>query len=311
MATATQWYLHGIQLPSGSWISQLTDLTPATSTAHLVGYASGAVVPSFRAAQGVRPEFTFSTPQIGTVLTACGLPGVGYAANYADLYFRKSSNLGGRVSIVTAEHQRLRAMRFFLYWTRISAGQDGEARIECRLVPTYDGTNAPLVPAGTVAIPFYVLASEFYTLGPVVLNGVEVADLSEWSLDLGARMRERASSGQDFLSFCGVESHDPVLTCTTGDAAWWVSPGLSGAQLTTAKFFLRRRQPDQTRCYADGSAQHIAVSAVDNPCGLVTVERSGGAGPDPATVSLRAGFRISAVADAHPLSLDLAAAITW
>jgi hypothetical protein len=310
MATATQWYLHGILLPSGSWISQLTDLTPATSTAHLSGYASGAVVPSFRAAQGIKPQFTFSTPQIATVLTACGLTGVGYAANNADLYFRKSSNLGSRVAIVTAEHQRLRAVRFLLYWTRITASQDGEARIECRLVPTFDGTNAPLVPAGSVAVPAYVTASEFYTLGPVAFNGSAVADVAEWSLDLGVQMREKASAGEDFLSFCGVQSHDPVLTCTTGDASWWVSPGLSGLQLTAAAFYLRRRQADQSRCYADGSAQHIKFSAVDNPCGLLTVEQSGGAGAEPASVSLRAGFRIDAATDQHPLSVDTASAIT-
>ena len=310
MSTSVQWYLHGIQLPSGDWISQLTDLFPSTGTAYLTGHASGAVVPSFLAAQGIKPEFAFSTPQIATVLSNCGITGVGYSVTNCDLYFRRSSNLGGRVAITTATHQRLRAVRSLFYWTRISASQDGPATIQCRLVPTFDGTNLPIVPAGSVAIPAYVTASEFYTLGPVAFNLGEVADVDEWSLDLGVQLREKASSGDDFLSYAGIQSHSPVLTLSTGDAAWWVSPGLGGTQLTSAAFFLRRRQVDQTRCYADGSAQHIAFSAVDNPCGLLTVEQSGGAGMNPATVNLRAAFRINAATDQHPLSVDYASAIT-
>jgi len=41
MGVASLYYLHGILLPSGALISELTDTTPAANTEELDGYASG------------------------------------------------------------------------------------------------------------------------------------------------------------------------------------------------------------------------------------------------------------------------------
>lgn len=310
MTMAAKYYLHGIQLPDGTWITQLTDTTPTPNINYLTEYSAGEVVPSFRGAQGAKPEITFTTPQIKTILDACGMIGASQAAGNVDLYYREAVNLGTRTAIAVAQHMRLRCVKAFLHWTRISAQQDQPATIACRLVPTFDGTTVPLVAISNAAIAAQGLASEQYTLGPVQLNAAAIGGVTGWDLELNPTLSEEASDGEDFLSWVGVERHDPVLSVTPRRLADWATAGLSGLALTAAVFYLRKRQPDLVRVYTDATAGHIKFSAVDNPCGMATIEQITGGAPQPAQGRLRCGFRISTAATAYPLTVDTASAIT-
>ena len=291
MSTNAKYYLHGIQLPSGAWITDLTDTTPATNTQQIVEYAAGQFVPSFRGAHGARPEITFATTQLKTILDACGMTGVDYTGQSVYLYYRKAVNRGTRQAIAGAVHERILCREAYLYWQRISVSQGQLASIDCRLLPTYDGTNAPLVATGSVAIPAQQVFSLPYVLGPVNFNTggglTQVPGLASWTLELNPTIDEEASDGEDFLSWAGCQQHDPVLTCMPRDHSYWDSIGLDGLQLTGATFYARKRQADKTRVHANGQAEHIKFTAADNPCGMLTIEQSSGGVPDAAQVSLR------------------------
>lgn len=306
-----QYYLHGILLPGATWIGQLTDTTPAANIEFLTDYASGsAIVPSFRGAHGARPDISFTSPQIKTILDATGLTGVAYAANNVDLFYRKGTVLGTRDAIGGGTHLLVRARRSFFYWTQIEASQDAAASISCRIVPTFDGTNAPIVGLGSQNIAANLLAAQEYTLGPVKPNGTPIDGVQSWTLSLNPDVNAKASDGESFWSFFGVRRHDPVLSVYTPDLDRWVSIGTGGLQITTLTAYLRKKKIDSTSNEADGSAVHIKFTGADNPCGLATLMDTSGGVTDEAALGLNIGLRISAADTAYPLTLSTASAIT-
>jgi hypothetical protein len=309
MSTNNQYYLHGILLPSGEWISQLTDTTPSHNVQKIVEYAAGSLVPSFRGAHGARPDVTFTSTQLGTILAATGLWGAAYAATNVDLFYRLGSNLGTRAALASSAHLRIRAVRSVLYWDRISAKQGDLATISCRLVPTFDGTNPPLVATGSLAIATQPLAVAPYTLGPVKLNGVSLDAIAGWDLALNPEINEKASGGDSWTSFCGINRHNPVLTVTPEDLGNWATIGHTGLQLTSLVAYLRKKSADLVTNVANGTAEHIAFSATDNPCGIATIENSSGGIGSPATASIQCGLRVTNAATTHPLTLSVVSTI--
>lgn len=310
-----KYYLHGIELPSGAWITDLTDTTPATNTEYITEFAAGQFVPSFRGAQSVKPDVGFTTTQIKTILDACGMAGANYAGSNVDLYYRKAINRSTREAIGAAVHLRLRLNYSLLYWERITAAQGQLSQIACRLLGCFDGTNPPIIPAGGQPIGGQQTFTLPYVLGPVSLNLaaaglVQVPSLNGWTLELNPTIDEEPSDGEDFISWAGIQQHDPVLTCTPRDQAYWDSIGIDGKQVTAAEFFLRKRQADSTRVYANGVAEHVKFSGADAPCGLATVENATGGQPEASQLNLRVGFRISAAASAHPLTVSTGSLIT-
>lgn len=221
MSTTSQYYLHGILLPTGAWISQLTDTTPASNVQQIVEYAAGAAVPSFRGAHGARPDVSFTSTQIGTILAACGMWGADLSAGNCDLFYRQGANLSTRAALATSSHLRIRAVRAMLYWESITAKQGDLATIRCRLVPTFDGINPPLVATGSTTIASQPLAVAPYTLGPVALNGVALDALAGWTLSLNPTLNEKASGGDSWTSFCGISRHDPVLEIQPENLGCW------------------------------------------------------------------------------------------
>jgi hypothetical protein len=309
MSTNNQYYLHGILLPSGVWINQLTDTTPAQNVEKIVEYAAGAVVPSFRGAHGARPDVTFTSTQLGAILAATGMYGVPYAATNVDLFYRQGSNLGTRTAIGTTAHLRVRAVRSVLYWDRISAKQGQLATISCRIVPTFDGTNPPLVATGSVAIAAQPLAAAPYTLGPVKLNGTMLDAISGWDLALNPKINEKASGGDLWSSFCGIERHEPVLTITPEDIGNLATISHTGLQLTALVAYLRRKSTDLVANEPNGSPLHISFAAEDNPCGIASIVNSSGGINEPASMSIECGLRVSNAATTHPLTLSVASTI--
>jgi len=318
MVTAYKWYLHGILLPSGAWISQLTDTTPAANVNFLTEYAAGAAAPSFRGAQGAKPEIAFTTTAVKQILDLCGFWGADLSAGNVDLYYRAATKRGVREAIADLDHLRIRCGPAvdgkggsWLYWTRITAAQDQPATIACRLVPLYDGTNPPLVGLGSQAIPAASLVTQQYTLGPVMVNGAATpGGITAWDLDLGCKADEEATDGDDFLSWIGVERHEPNLTVTLRGLGDWAAIGVPGAALTALAAYLRKRQPDLVRCYSDASEVHVKIYAADNPCGLATLDTITDGGQKAAQTKLRCGLRISNAATDYPLLKNTAIAIT-
>lgn len=315
MATTKQFYLHGLQFgDDSSWITQLTDLTPAANIDYLTARSAGAVVPSFRGGQNVIPDITFTTTQVKKVLDKCASYNGLYlplSASYVDLYYRAVTNLGMPTAIASGVHLQIRARRCVMYWTAIRAQQGQPATIDCRIVPTWDNTNAPLLATDDQAIPASALATEQFTMGPVKLNGSLIDGSDNWGLELNPQIEEIVSDGDVFPTFVGCREHDPILTVANPDIEKWDSGiiGLGGLQVTTLLFWLRKKTVDQTGNVANATEEHISFTGADNPCGMATVENINAGIDGPAVCNLRVGLRISNTATAYPLTIDTTAAI--
>jgi|GEM_PF-1834014 len=310
MGSTNEYYLHGIYLPAGTWISSLQDTTPKAAVQHITEYSPSAVVPSFRGGYGARPEVSFTTPQIKTILDTCGMAGADLSGGNVDLYYKRATNLGTREAIADLDHLRIRCVRSMLVWDRISARQDQLATISCRLVPTYDGTNAPLTPAGGVAVPAEIKTADFFTMGSVAINTTNVDGALEWDLNLNPTYKEQASEGEPYLSYFGVARHDPVLTVTPEDLGYWATIDVTGLTLTALTAYLRKLDADGVGPLSDATAEHIKFTAADNPCGLATLDDTSGGVDDTGNVPIRCGLRISDVTSAHPLGVSTTSAIT-
>lgn len=296
-------YLYGIKLPSGALISELTDATPKPNIEVLTAMCAGDTMPQFLGGHGAKPQIDFSTPQIKTVLDACGMLGYDASAGNLDLHYRSGRKYGTRA----ATGLRIRMINSLLWWTQLSARQNGAAEITCSVAPAFDGTNPPMTPAGAVAVPaMSALPQEFYTLGPVSINGYAVAGVEEWSLDLGVKTQMKAADGESYPSWIGVESHSPVLTVKTAALAAWATTGVGGLALTALEFYLRKKKLDNAGCEANGSAVHVKFAATK---GVVYVEQSSGGAEEPAACTLKVHLRKAAPTDAHALTVSTASAI--
>jgi hypothetical protein len=296
-------YLWGLSLPNSAMITELVDCTPKPAVELLSALCAGDVVPQFVGGHGAQPQVDFRSPQIKTILDACGLYGYDTSAGNTDLHYRAGTNLSTRAAIGL----RVRCLRALLHWTQISARQKGAAEISCSLIPTFDGTNAPLSVAGSSAVPVLgALPQQYYTLGPVVVNGAALAGVSDWSLDLGVKTNVEAADGESYPSWCGVESHSPVLTVNCRAIGAWYTAGMGGTALTSLAFYLRKKRLDNMACEENATAVHIKFTAAK---GLLYVDQLGGGADGPASCTVKIYLRRAAPADIHCLAVDTASVI--
>ena len=302
-------YLYGLVLP-GATINSLTDCTPAANLAALQVYAGGSPLPTMQAGFGAAPAIEFTTPQVHTILGLCGLGGADLSGGNCDLYYRRSTHLAGRAAMSSAVHLRLRAVRALLYWTEISARGKEPATIRCRLVPTFDGSNPPLVPAAGATIPAAAPAVEVYGLGRCSINGAAVAGVDGWTLSLNPRLVERPDSGEDFPVFAAVENHNPALSIDTPDLDQWAAAGVTGAALngtTGAVAYLQKRRADTGGGYAWDTQNHIRLTGL---YGLASIGQGRGGDKGPASLALQVAFRVNNLTAAHALTVERDVAIT-
>ncbi len=300
-------YLHGILLPSGAFISELPDGSPATNTEELVGRASGHPDPLFRGIRGQKPEIPFTTPAVAQILDA--ITGgtnnfcLDLSAGNTDVGYKQGTNLGVRHDAGSSYHERLRVARGFLTWNTISAQQEQDATIACRLLAVYDGTNQPIVQLGTGSLSGTPTAIQWYTLGPVVINTISQDGLQEWSLESGVQINQKGDKGTIWPTYTGVRTTEPVLTLKA-EGKPWGGLGLAGTVITSLSFYLRKKAADGFNV-ADGASSHIKITATN---GLVLPEDASGV-DDSAVSTLRIGLR-AASSGSDIITINTSAAIT-
>ena len=307
MGISSIYYLHGILLPSGALISELTDTSPAANTEELVGYSAGHHLPLFRGIRSQTPDASFTANAVGQVIAAIVAGGNNYGLSLSgntDLQYRQGTDRGTRAA-VAGNNERLRMNKGFLLWNTIEASHQQDASIACRLVGVYDSAsgNNPVVQVGTGALTGTPAAVQFYTLGPVKINGSLLGNEQSWSLASGATAEEQGSGGELWNSYVGIKTVDPVVTITTLGKPWSNYP-ITGVVISSLELYLRAQSPDGGRV-ADDTASHIKITATN---GLVLPESASGGANDPAISTLRIGLR-AASGSADVLTINTASTI--
>lgn len=275
MGLSTLKYLSNIQLGSGNAIYELEDATPSAEVDVLTGMSAGYPEPLFYGVKGQKPRVRFNTPQLATALgeiaTGTGAPYCkDESAGNTDLWYADSTNLGGRTAAASLLHQRFRMTKGCFYWQTISAQHQQDAKIDCTILPIYDGTNPPLQAAGTLALVGTPIGGERFTLGPLKIGSTMLGGLIEASLSSGVKANEEGSDGDVYLTWVGLDTAQPVLEVTARTIEWWNTYGPVSAGATVTQFFIKK---SSTGNVANATANHISVSGT---AALVVAEQVSG-----------------------------------
>lgn len=304
MAVSTAYVLHGI-LNSSTFISQISNAQPSPAIETMLSEPAGFPYPLFVANQGQNPVTTFETSQLKTILDLTGALSsiVDLSGANTDLHYKKVADLGRRVADATTEHIRFRMSQAFLSLERITAGHRTEAVASCRLGVTYDGSNSPLVPAGSLALAGTPTSATHWLAGPVYLNTVALPGVQEITIDFQRQLLELGGEGELYNTFVACQVYRPVITIRCTEHAW-ATYGLNGTALTAGSFYLRKMAT--TGRVADGTAQHIKFAAT---AGLITVDDTTGGGNEAGITTYRVTL-VGADTSTEPITVSTAVAIT-
>lgn len=304
MTVSNVYVLHGINISSVGFISQITNARPSPAIEQILAKSAGYPYPLFVGNMGQKPMVSFDTTQVATIL---GITGIGLAdlTSYTvDLYYKLTTNRGSRVADASGSHYRFRMANAVLSCDRISAGHRSEATASCTLYNPYDGANEPIVPAGSVSLAGTPTSSEHYVCGPCSFNGTDFEGVQDFSLDFGRSLIQAGDRGELYDTFIAEQELSPSVSVKSLGGVPWFGAGLNGTALTSMTCYLRRLAT--TGRVANGTASHIAFTAT---AGLVVAEDSSGGGNDPTVTSIRAQL-ISQDSSSSPIAISVGTAIS-
>lgn len=290
--------VHGIKLPT-VFISQIPSggARVVSGIELSTGTPSGNPFATWTCIRGQSPTFGLTTTQILSLLTVAGTVGANLAGN-TDFYSRKVTEQGRRSS--GSVHNRWRAAMAMLALGTLTVSGGGPATISSTIHVNYDGTNEPIVHAGSQALPDAVSYDEDFATGPCTINSVQFAGVIELSINFGVQVFVRPADGEIYPTFIAIQSAQPIVTFKTLGNPWAI--GLNGAEIESAGFGLRRKI-NAGGNYAVDAGEHILFEAT---AGHVQVEELSGGGNDECVHQVTC-TPVSADGDADALTVDLAA----
>ncbi len=308
MAVASVGVLHGI-INSSTFLSQISNARATTDIQNIIAESAGLPFPVFTGPMSIGPSVSFDCTQIKTILDLTNaLTGiVDLSGANTDLLFKATVDLGRRLADNTAGHVRFRMSQAYLSVNQISAGHNSEATASCILGTTYDGSNAPLVAAGSVALTGTPTSATHYVAGPAKLNTVALAGIQDMSIDFGRRLIVLGSDGELYPTFCTCQFYQPTITFRVLTHVWQTY-GIIGTALSGSAGALTcyLRKVSSTGRIVDGTAEHIAFTGTT---GTIQVDEATGGNNDPNMITVRVTL-VGASAAAEPIAVDTASMIT-
>lgn len=305
MPVASVDLLHGI-VNSSTFISQFTSAEVSPMIEAMVANPAGLVDPMFAANMGQKQEIRFTSGQLKTILDLTGVTVYDLSGANTDLHFKAAADQGSRQAAASTVHHRFRAAQGLLMVESISAGHRSEAQATCRLICGYDGTNVPIVYAGSLAVAGTPTSAEHFVLGECHLNGSEIDGVQDMTIDFGRQMIQVGGSGELYDTFNAEATVSPTITLrcySTG--AMWTAATLNGVAISSGSFYLRKLAT--VGRVADGTADHIKF-AVTNGIAYIETTAGDGMSPDITTITIKP---VAASATAKALVLtSTAVAIT-
>ncbi len=308
MPIASAGVLHGIQ-NSSTFLSQISNARVTTDIQNIISESAGLPFPLFTGPMSIGPSVAFDCTQLKTILDFNGSIGsiVDLSGANTDLYFKAMSDLGRRVADASSAHIRFRMSQAYLAVNQITAGHNSEATASCILGTTYDGSNAPLVAAGSVALSGTPVSPYHFLAGPVGLNGSPLVGIQDISIDFGRRLIVLGGDGELYPTFCACQFYQPTITLRTLTHVWQTY-GITGTALSgsAGAFTAYLRKVSSTGRVADGTAQHIAFTGTT---GTIQVDEATGGNNDPSMVTVRVTL-VAASATTEPIAVDTASTIS-
>jgi hypothetical protein len=216
-------------------------------------------------AQNPGAEFlTRNLDQLFTNIPVIGLPIENLATGVA-MYLTKL--LQGSTRATGSSHKVLTATQGLMALTRLTCQHQGDANCAVGILPTYDGSNEPLVKSSAAALPT-LAGEERFTLGKAVLESNTLTGWSSLDIDFGLNIQVVGSDSDIWPTFAFIQDINPVITLRGLDVDWLQdtdnTPGTippEGLALTHANtaLYLRKRASGG-KYVADATLEHIKIT---------------------------------------------------
>ena len=280
-----------IQLPGPAYISQITNQTINMNVTEETGYGSANVHPLFSAVLNQVPTIDFTTTQIAAVLASVPFVGAGISASTA-FYWALAAG--------TAKDARANSTHFkntmtlgYIQWDTISLQHNSVGTVDAKITVAYDGTNEPLVPAGSQTLPSNVTDAERFDVGPVYVNGSQLgADtIKSVTIASGIELDIEGGDGNVWPTQIALRLTKPVITVVTTEVLPLVTTGVDGIALngTTGIVAYGRKltlnQAGGVSRVANATLQHLSFTGLN---GHYWVETQSADGNTPAQTTIKA-----------------------
>lgn len=305
MSISTLHRLDAIIMPSSVQISVVKNARWSAGIQTFLEHPAGGIFPMFRANQHQKPQISFSTPQLDTLLAAVGPAGA--SVGQIDTYY-KTASATGNVARATTSHQRVRISQSLVYWTQVRLTDKGMGEAQVMIQPVYDGVNDPFAYTGSVALASTLAAGNFFGAGPCKINGVSIPGIQEITIDSGIKVLTQGDSSEEFDTFAGIEEVNPSITIKTVETVNWSTILLRGTVLdgTNGVLCYGRKYSNYGSRVANGTAQHLAFTGL---YGTAIPVETGGDGRSPLSDTIKIEL-VSTVAETSPLSVSTTSTIS-
>lgn len=289
-------------------LSEITSKKISAGIASMVETPAGHIHPMFRANKDQKPVIEFSTPQLVTFLTATtGLTGLSISGTPLIAWIKKANNIGS-IARATTSHSKVTVNLGVMHCASISLPHNGRGEARGLVTVSYDGSNDPLVFAGSSALSGNLTATEYFCAGPVSFNGTSLPGVKSIEIDCGVELLNESADGEVWPSFVGIQTVAPTVTVKLFEKSLSVVT-LQGTALngsTGLVFYARKYANGSPARVANATTEHIKFVGLN---GAVIPVDSDGQDSSPYTDTLK--FELVSVSDSVlPLTIDTASAIS-
>jgi hypothetical protein len=258
MTTDVVFYPHAIQASLYQstelfTLSLLNDFEPANNFVDLVEFAAGQVGPFFTGSHMAGPDLRFSTPQLTTLFTvtiagdyyvARNLMDVNQSVGYiTDLYYKAGQKGGTRLPDISTATCGCVAIATPCWLSSQSRPARDNWRKPAAAWSSCSATTSTIrwyqLPASALA--GLSTGGNLCTLGPLVVNGVSLKGITEWTLDNNIEYEQESSSGDGFFTYAGIKNYRPQLRALSRQTDYQATFGTRGTALTSLTAYLRNK----------------------------------------------------------------------
>jgi len=270
-------------------LKQLREWSVSTGIAEVLESVDGKIDADYIAVGQGAPAFSLSTTMVGSCLEKIGIDALQFlaASTYTsfDCYLQKMAAGGLRAS--GNVHTKMTAAKGLLVPRRLSVSQGGNAEfsLDAFVVSVLGSAALPVVVTANQPLPAgNPGTSELFTLGPVLLNAVQLPDVLGIDFDFGLGIEVHGGDGVPFPTWVSIGSRNPTITVRTRNTAQLTALTVAGAALSAdTTVYLRARKEGGT-LYTDEEEEHVSLVVT---AGRAEVTRVQGGVPSEAQVRIR------------------------
>lgn len=242
----------GITIESTTY-RQLTNISVDPGIEKMIN-TGGQTDAVFSAIRSQKPMCRFSSPNLGLFMGLAGASGAAITATVV-VYFAKLVH-GGTRSYSACFKATFNDGMFVLRKASASNGQEGSAEYE--LYGTFDGTNAPVIFAGSATCPAEGATVAKFTNGPFKIGTTTIESQSN-EFDTGFDIGQYSVNGKVYDEAACILARKPVMRVQTLDLGAIDTLTASGAGDDVTMYFTKKT--NQGANVANATEEHISLVA--------------------------------------------------